>query len=233
VAPSSATTTAPGTQRGTPPASDFEDASLASDCSAAAAGVGVSVAVGAAADDAEDDAEAPAVGVGVAARRLVAAAVVDALADAFVVPDGGAVPATAAPFPGLAALVGLGCATGFELALGVGAAWTTGAATPGWRLPEAPCHAHATEPFLGISSPSTPDWEYTHLPDVPLDHHRPQYWFPRRPHGAPAGLPLTWHTEPSGLRFTVTPTLAKTFAALVAEVVASHDDWVPPPAPSL
>ena len=63
---------------------------------------------------------------------------------------------------------GLGVAAGFVVLVGFGLGVFVGVglgvvglpgATPGWRLPEGPCQAHATDPFLGTVSVSTPCWE--------------------------------------------------------------------------
>ena len=68
---------------------------------------------------------------------------------------------------GLEAL-GLGVAAGFGVLVGFGLGVLVGVglgvvafpgATPGWRLPDGPCQAHATDPFLGMVSVSTPCWE--------------------------------------------------------------------------
>ena len=141
MAASRATTTAPGTHRGTPPASDFDDASRVCGCSAALSGVGPSLVVGAAADA---EVDALALGAGVAERRF-AAAVAEALAVGNALVDAADVPATEAPFlvepglvvPGLVALVGLvGLGFTVGLGLGLGAACTMGAATAGCRRPD-------------------------------------------------------------------------------------------------
>ena len=61
---------------------------------------------------------------------------------------------------GFAARVGLLALVGVLVGVGVGvAALITGGAAPGFRCPEPPCQAHATEPFFGTLSVSTPCWE--------------------------------------------------------------------------
>ena len=109
----------------------------------------------------------------------------------------------------------------------------TGGATPGFRWPEGPCQAQPTDPFLGTVKVSTESWEYTQLPFSPFDHHRAQYWLPRRLQFAFAGLPFTLQTEPSGFRVIENPVAPKTAAAFLDPVSLSQAVAIPPPAPSL
>jgi hypothetical protein len=95
---------------------DDDDASRVFGLSAAASGLELSDAVSGAA---EAEVEALAVGLAVGARRF-GAAVAEALAVVFVVPDAEDVAVAGAPFLGVAVLVALGFGTGFALGLGVG-----------------------------------------------------------------------------------------------------------------
>ncbi len=107
------------------------------------------------------------------------------------------------PEPGL--LVGreppLGEEVGSGDGLDVGVRSCTGAATPGGTTPLDPrscCHDQPTDPPAGTTSPPTPEVEKVHEPEVPLDHHRPQYAFSGEvfTHGSVAGVPFTRHTKP-------------------------------------
>ena len=68
-----------------------------------------------------------------------------------------------------------GLGWGFGLGFGDDAAACLGGAWPGWLRAVLPFQENATEPPSGIRCEPAPALAEVHEPDVPFDHHRPQY----------------------------------------------------------
>jgi len=107
----------------------------------------------------------------------VGAAVDDGVGDA--VGDGVGVAEGVGVFVGFGVLVGAGVLVGVGVLVGAGVgdgvlvACGSGS-NPGRDLSFESFQENATYPPAGIVREATPREEYTHFPDVPSDHHRPQ-----------------------------------------------------------